>query len=175
MKRGTLFLVVEYPADYASPLQGDALGVGYKRGRAMYPYFVSGDGDNWIKVSSQCRVLLEPILADRTSGAVLLGGVEKSSADIPLEKHGLYAAPNPFNPQTEIALYLKHADQGDVRIYDIRGRLVKELYVGRLAQGENRFVWDGRDSGGRGAASGPYWVQARTTGQDHTIKVMLLK
>jgi flagellar hook assembly protein FlgD len=92
-----------------------------------------------------------------------------------LGKLGLYAAPNPFNPQTKIALYLKQADVGVVRIYNIRGQLVTELYQGSLVQGENSFVWDGRDSAGRGAASGAYWVQARTTDQTHTVKVLLLK
>jgi len=136
---------------------------------------VTGDGDNWIKVSSKCRILLEPILAERIQGKVALIDLEEHAFDKPLEKLGLYAAPNPFNPQTKIALYLKKAGVGAVRIYNIRGQLVTELYQGSLVQGENSFVWDGRDSAGRGAASGAYWVQARTTDQTLTIKVLLLK
>lgn len=126
-------------------------------------------------MSSRCRVLLDPILADRTSEAVVFRGPAKAKHDIPLQKLGLYAAPNPFNPQTNVALYLKSASAGDLKIYDIRGRLVTVLYEGPLVQGANSFTWDGRDSAGRGVASGVYWVQARTGNQSLTIKVMLLR
>lgn len=172
---GTLFVIVEYPTNYSSPVDGPSLGVGYALVDSPHPYFVTGDGESWIAVSSRCRVLLEPVLAERAPGAIALGGPQKVSEAIPLQTFGLYAAPNPFNPQTTIALYLKEAAVGDLRIYDIRGRLVKELYRGSLARGENSFVWDGCDDGGRGVASGVYWVQARTADQSHTIKVLLLK
>lgn len=172
---GTLFIIVEYPANYAAPVEGSALGVGYADEAAAYPYFVSGDGEMWIRVSSRCRVLLEPVLADRIPGAVALRGPAEDGRDIPLEKLGLYAAPNPFNPQTSIALYLKSASVGELRVYDVRGRLVTELYSGPLAQGPNNFTWKGIDSAGRAVSSGAYWVQARTSDQSLTIKVLLLR
>ena len=172
---GTLFLVVEYPADYAPPAEGPALGVGFVQDQATYPYFVSGDGETWIRVASACRVLLEPMLADRIPGVLALSESRKVDAAIPLERSGLLATPNPFNPQTTIALYLKQAGGGDVRIYDLRGHLVTELYRGPMNAGENRYLWDGRDRGGRAVASGAYWVQARTPDQVHTLKIMLLR
>lgn len=172
---GTLFLIVEYPADYAPPTEGPALGVGFTLEQTTWPYFVSGDGETWIRVASACRVLLEPLLADRIPGVLALSEPRKAEAAIPLERSGLQATPNPFNPQTTIALYLKQAGVGDVRIYDLRGHLVTELYRGPLNAGENRYLWDGRDGGGRGVASGAYWVQARTPDQVHTLKIMLLR
>jgi hypothetical protein len=172
---GTLFLIVEYPADYAPPAAGPALGVGFAHEQATYPYYVSGDGESWIRVASACRVLLEPLLADRIPGVLALSETWKADASIPLERSGLLATPNPFNPQTTIALYLKQAGVGDVRIYDLRGHLVTELYRGSLSAGENRYLWDGRDRGGRGVASGAYWVQARTSDQVRTLKIMLLR
>lgn len=178
---GTIFIIVEYPPNYAAPAEGPALGVGYVREyadagkQAANPYFVTGDGETWIGVSSRCRVLLDPILADRTSEAVVFSGPAKAKQDIPVQKLGLYAAPNPFNPQTTIALYLKGASAGDLKIYDVRGRLVTVLYTGPLVQGANSFTWNGRDSAGRGVASGAYWVQARTSDQSVTVKVLLLR
>lgn len=178
---GTMFIIVEYPPNYAAPAEGPALGVGYVREggdagkQAAHPYFVTGDGETWIGVSSRCRVLLDPILVDRTPEAVVFRGPAKAKQDIPVQKLGLYAAPNPFNPQTTVALYLKGATTGDLKIYDIRGRLVTVLYTGPLVQGANSFTWNGRDSAGRGVASGAYWVQARTSDQSLTIKVMLLR
>lgn len=172
---GTLFLIIDYPVNYAPPAAGPALGVGFAREQAPYPYFVSGDGENWIRVASVCRILLEPTLADRIPGVLALSEPGKARTVIPLERSGLQAIPNPFNPQTTIALYLKHAGVGDVRIYDLRGHLVTELYRGPMNAGENRYLWDGRDRGGRGVASGAYWVQARTPDQVHTLKIMLLR
>jgi hypothetical protein len=102
-------------------------------------------------------------------------GPKEDNSDIPMEKLGLYAAPNPFNPQTSIALYLKSASAGELKIYDVRGRLVTELYSGPLAQGPNNFTWNGLDSAGRAVSSGAYWVQARTSDQLLSIKVLLLR
>lgn len=70
---------------------------------------------------------------------------------------------------------MKAASTGDLKIYDVRGRLVTVLYTGPFVQGANSFAWDGRDSAGRGVASGAYWVQARTSDQSLTIKVLLLR
>jgi flagellar hook assembly protein FlgD len=64
---------------------------------------------------------------------------------------------------------------GELKVYDIRGRLVTELYSGPLAQGPNNFIWKGIDSAGRAVSSGAYWVQARTSDQSLTIKVLLLR
>lgn len=172
---GTLFLIIDYPADYAPPAEGPALGVGFAHEQATYPYYVSGDGEGWIRVASACRVLLEPLLADRIPGVLALSEPRKEDSSIPMERSGLQAIPNPFNPQTTIALYLKQAGMGDVRIFDLRGHLVTELYRGPMGAGENRYLWDGRDRGGRGVASGAYWVQAHTPDQVHTLKVMLLR
>lgn len=172
---GTLFLMVEYPPDYTPPAEGPALGVGFSREEALYSHFVTGDGSTWIRVASQCRVLLEPVLSDRVPGIVALGEDRSQVTVNQMEHMGLLATPNPFNPQTAIALYLKQAAAGDVRIYDLRGHLVRELYRGPLRAGENSFVWDGRDSGGRAVASGAYWVQARMPDQVNTLKVMLLR
>jgi hypothetical protein len=172
---GTLFLIIDYPVNYAPPTEGPALGVGFAHEQATYPYYVSGDGEAWIRVASACRVLLEPLLADRIPRALALSEPRKEDPAIPLDRSGLQAVPNPFNPQTTIALYLKQGGTGDVRIFDLRGRLVTELYRGPMGAGENRYLRDGRDRGGRGVASGAYWVQARTPDQVHTLKVMLLR
>jgi hypothetical protein len=42
-------------------------------------------------------------------------------------------------------------------------------------QGENGFIWTGRDSKGRGQASGAYYVKAEAGEQTWTHKLMLIK
>ncbi len=48
----------------------------------------------------------------------------------------------------------------NLAVYDLRGRLVRELLTGDwLSAGTHRIVWDGRDRQGRWAASGVYLVR----------------
>lgn len=172
---GTLFALIEYPENY-SPQPGRAvLGVGYASAQAPHWYFVTGDGDSWIKVVSNCRVLLEPVLADRTPGVIDKSGRPEDDEPAPSAEFGIFAAPNPFNPETKIDLYLPAATSGAVKIFDVRGYLVAELHRGILAKGLNRFIWAGTDNGGRAAASGVYWVLAQTLDQKFTKKLLLIK
>jgi len=62
-----------------------------------------------------------------------------------------YPRPNPFvsGGETEIALASPRRQAGLVRVYDVRGRLVRELYAGELARGWQRFLWNGRDGHGQ--------------------------
>jgi flagellar hook assembly protein FlgD len=43
-----------------------------------------------------------------------------------------------------------------LRIYDIKGRLVKTLLQGNVAAGDRSIVWDGRDASGQKAGIGVY-------------------
>ena len=67
------------------------------------------------------------------------------------------------------------AEKGPVtlRIYDGRGRLVRTLVDGHLAAGRHEELWDGRDDGGRGAASGVYHYVLKT-GQGQLQRKMTL-
>jgi len=80
---------------------------------------------------------------------------------------------NPFNPQTKIDLYLPESGTGNVKIYDIRGRMVVELYHGLFAKGRNSFVWRGQGSNGWPVASGVYYVKAESDVRSFTHKLLL--
>jgi hypothetical protein len=168
---GTLFVVLEYPANYA-PVPGQpALGVGYANETTEHHCFVTGDGEQWYRVASRCRVLLEPLLADRLPGIVALREPQEGAG----ERLGLFAVPNPFNPETRIELVLAASTSGSVRIMDLRGRKVAELHHGALAAGRNTFLWRGRDDGSRSVASGVYWVLAQTADRELVRKLLLVK
>lgn len=72
----------------------------------------------------------------------------------------LRAIPNPFPAATTAVLTAVVPGRHAVRVYDPRGRLVRELFAGELAPGEHRFEWDGRDRRGRACASGTYLLRA---------------
>ncbi len=83
--------------------------------------------------------------------------------------------PNPFNPMTEIRFELASPQQVSLRIYDVTGRLVRELESGSLVAGPHARVWQGRDSSGRQAPSGAYYVRLVTEDKIENLKIMLLK
>jgi hypothetical protein len=84
--------------------------------------------------------------------------------------------PNPFNPSTEISYFV--AQQGIVRlaIYDVRGRLVREL-VARTVQsvGIKRVSWDGVSDSGSRVASGVYFARLEVPGVSKTRRLVLLR
>ena len=88
---------------------------------------------------------------------------------------GLKVYPNPFNPETAISFNLTKAGAVKVDIYNVKGQQVRTLHDGVLKSGRQQLVWDGRDYGGRGTASGLYFVRVRSADKTHIIKIMLLK
>jgi len=77
--------------------------------------------------------------------------------------------------QARLQLTLGQAGDAQVRIYNARGMLVRDLFSGSLDAGQRVLVWDGRDAGGRTAASGVYFVRAVTGGQALTGRVTMVR
>ncbi|MBU0717202.1 MAG: T9SS type A sorting domain-containing protein, partial [Planctomycetes bacterium] len=69
--------------------------------------------------------------------------------------HGNF--PNPFNPTTSISFTLPAAGATSLRVYDVAGRLVRELEIGRFRPaGDHTITWNGRDDAGHPVGSGVY-------------------
>ncbi|MEZ4386804.1 MAG: FlgD immunoglobulin-like domain containing protein [Candidatus Krumholzibacteriia bacterium] len=85
------------------------------------------------------------------------------------------AAPNPFNPRTQVFFNL--ASTGEVRlaVHDARGRLVAVLADGVLAAGDHAVAWNGTDRTGRRLGSGVYFARLEAGGLTRTAKLMLVK
>ncbi|MCA9753566.1 MAG: hypothetical protein KC591_15335, partial [Gemmatimonadetes bacterium] len=64
------------------------------------------------------------------------------------------AAPNPFRHDTSITYALARSGAVDLRVFDVRGRLVRELAQGIRAAGRHEEHWDGRDRDGHAMAPG---------------------
>jgi hypothetical protein len=87
----------------------------------------------------------------------------------------LPAAPNPFNARTNLAFELAAEGPVTLRLYDLRGRLVRTLHDGVLAAGLHGFDWDGRDDAGQSAGSGVYFYRLRSRGAERTGRCVLVK
>ncbi len=84
-------------------------------------------------------------------------------------------APNPFNPKTTITYDLPRSGRVQLRIYDLRGRLVRDLVDGQVAAGQHSVHWDGTDGSGAVAAAGVYFVRVDDGSQLATRKIVLAK
>ncbi len=94
---------------------------------------------------------------------------------LPTLTHLAANVPNPFNPQTMISFTLARSGPASLRIYDVRGQLVRTLLDGELAAGPHSLRWDGRDRGGRAASSGTYFYRLSGAGQVQQRKMQLVR
>lgn len=78
--------------------------------------------------------------------------------------------PNPFNPATRIAFDLPRATEVKLNVFDVNGRLVRELRHGNLAAGSHAIEFDGG-----GLPSGVYLYRLSAAGFEDFGKMMLLK
>ncbi len=62
-----------------------------------------------------------------------------------------------------------------LRIYNVNGEIVRTLVDARQERGIRRIEWDGRDYGGRFAASGVYFYSVRAGAFTDTKKMVLLR
>jgi hypothetical protein len=84
--------------------------------------------------------------------------------------------PNPFNPATRIVYTVPRAGHLSLKVYDVRGMLVRTLVDDRVPAGADQVaVWDGTDDGGAAVSSGVYFWEARTGGEVKVGKMALVK
>ena len=83
--------------------------------------------------------------------------------------------PNPFNPSTRIHFALPVKGAVDLRVYDLRGALIRTLATGELAAGYHDYIWDGRSDAGADNPSGVYFYRLRTENGEITRRMTLVK
>ena len=88
--------------------------------------------------------------------------------------------PNPFNPDTWIPYQLSEGSTVTVKIYDIRGHLIRTIEVGHKPGGyyitrERAVYWDGRNQKGESVSSGVYFYTLNTDTYTQTRRMVILK
>jgi len=85
------------------------------------------------------------------------------------------AYPNPFNPATTVSLSMPKAGQASVKIFNVRGELVRTLLDGHVQSGTIDLTWDGRDGSGARSASGVYFAETKALGQTEVTRMAMIK
>lgn len=91
------------------------------------------------------------------------------------EKVDVMNYPNPFNPETTIRFGIPKSGNTEVKIYNIRGQLVKKLFDGYKEAGYHNVVWNGRNRDNQSVASGIYFTRVTCEGKSKVTKLMLMK
>ena len=78
------------------------------------------------------------------------------------------AWPNPANPAVSVRFRGSVREQVNVRIFDVRGGLVRTLYRGNGTGDWQNLIWNGRTDTDRAAASGLYFI--RLDNGDRSLK-----
>jgi len=108
--------------------------------------------------------------------ACSLSGVGDDHTSMPVLKTGLTGNyPNPFNPRTTIRYNLAAPGHVKIAVYDLAGRLIRELVSSSLQAGTHETHWDGKASNGRACAAGVYFVQLKTDTTQDTDRLSLIK
>jgi photosystem II stability/assembly factor-like uncharacterized protein len=108
-----------------------------------------------------------------TNGGLVF--VKKIGTDVPVSYELSQNYPNPFNPSTKIGFEIPASGVINMfhvrlKIYDIRGKEVAELYNGQLQSGKYEIQWDGNDQ-----PSGVFFYELRTDNFSQAKKMLLLK
>jgi hypothetical protein len=83
--------------------------------------------------------------------------------------------PNPFNPSTTIRFDLASPGAVTLKVYDVKGALVRSLVDENREAGSYSLAWDGRNDQGNPASSGVYFYKLNAGGFSDVRKMTLLK
>ena len=91
-------------------------------------------------------------------------------------EHYFTSCPNPFSNSTTISLSLTTNlhELSRIKIYNVKGQLVRELKIENLKFKMNEVVWDGRDEKGNDVKSGVYFYKLADS-DEHIGKVLKLR
>jgi hypothetical protein len=151
-------------------------------------YLATGDDGEIAMVARLFPSSLTIGLIDNSAEFVIPAQINGHSRDLPVsstssEDQSIPALslslgqnyPNPFNPTTQISFYLPENQTVALKIYNLKGQVIKTLIETKLAAGEHSFVWNGLDSEGEQVSTGIYLYRLYTPQQNITRKMVLSK
>jgi len=134
----------------------------------------TGTGSAIIRIHSNT----DPTLAATAAWTVTTGSIVAVENVPALDLlSGLHAAPNPFNPRTDIRFSVggSATTSALVDIHDVSGRRVRTIHTGMLAPGAQSLSWDGRGDNGNAVAAGVYLARVRVGDDQQIVKLSLVK
>jgi len=83
--------------------------------------------------------------------------------------------PNPFNPETAINFNLQDEAEVSIKVFNVKGQLIRTLLNERLSSSYHSVIWNGKDDNDSSVASGVYMYQLKANETVLNRKCILLK
>jgi len=114
-----------------------------------------------------------PVVMDADSVKLNLTAASDDASAPPAPRLAVLA--NPFADVLTFRLDLGRPTAVRLMVFDVNGRRVARRDYGTLGGGAHRLTWNGRDSGGRQAATGMYWAALQVGDQRMVRQVVRVK
>ncbi|MDD3548319.1 MAG: FlgD immunoglobulin-like domain containing protein [Candidatus Cloacimonetes bacterium] len=73
-------------------------------------------------------------------------------------------SPNPFNELAVISYTLEKQSEVELKVYNLKGQLIKTLHKGSQNKGEQVLAWDGSDNRNQAVSAGLYFLRLSASG-----------
>ena len=124
----------------------------------------------YFMMADEARAFMDYLMDDFGE---LQPAVDEQSAPVCGVEVSLY--PNPFNPDLNIRLMLDRPGRTEIRIYNVRGEMVRSFEPEMLDAGIHNRTWDGTNSRGTPVSSGIYFVRTSHAGKINVSRAALIK
>ncbi len=101
--------------------------------------------------------------------------VALSDGNVPAAALDFTVAPNPFNPLTTARFFAAAAGPYSVDVYDVSGRLVRQLGGNASNAGWVEVLWNGKDGNGSDVASGVYLMKVNSGDRVDAKRAVLIR
>lgn len=88
---------------------------------------------------------------------------------------GLSVYPNPFNPSGTIKYSLTKAGEPSLKVYNLKGQLLRSFQPGPQTAGDHSWEFDGKDACGQSLSSGVYLLRLSMPGLNLSKRMTLMK
>jgi len=175
-----LYVIFQLPPYSNTSTDGEGPGIGYSEMENAPCVFLSSDGNDWARMKMDFGLLVEPIIVPREPGVFALAMSNREEEDSVSSNVSSITAlndpfPNPCNPTTTIEFSLAKPGLVSLKVFDLRGSLVRSLANGAHVAGRFVVEWRGRNSQGAPVASGVYFIRLKTETEEFSNRVVLLK
>jgi hypothetical protein len=83
--------------------------------------------------------------------------------------------PNPTRQATMVAFNLRGTGPVRVAIFDVAGRVIRDLMNHPLGPGDHVVSWDGRDESGHEVSTGLYFAEVQARGARQSMKILMVR
>lgn len=98
---------------------------------------------------------------------------DNTASVYPLQISSIF--PNPFTSNASISVNNAKAGSLTVRIYNLKGEIVRTIFQGKQASGIHNYNWDSKDSQGNQCPAGMYFINLTDGNSSVSQKVILIK